>query len=136
MYRPPPFVHTKLFVVDDYYAHIGTANMDPRSLRLNFELVLEVYDRKFISMLSEHIIDCRERSKQVTLAEIDLTSSAGPHKGFTGLVIVSISLIKNTHNIDLKYKIHNDPGNGPQKKQGLGFYIKVIPVQWLVFLFA
>ena len=70
-YQPPPFVHTKLFVVDDYYAHIGTANMDPRSLRLNFELALEVYDREFISMLSEHIINCRERSKQVTLTEID-----------------------------------------------------------------
>ena len=70
-YQPPPFVHTKLFVVDDYYAHIGTANIDPRSLRLNFELALEVYDKKFVSLLSEHIINCREQSKQVNLAEID-----------------------------------------------------------------
>jgi len=34
-YQPPPFVHTKLFVVDDRYALIGSANMDSRSLRLN-----------------------------------------------------------------------------------------------------
>jgi cardiolipin synthase len=70
-YQPSPFVHTKLFVVDDYYAHIGTANMDSRSLRLNFELALEVYDTEFISLISEHIIKCRDQSKEITLAEID-----------------------------------------------------------------
>ena len=70
-YQPGPFVHTKLFVVDNYYAHIGTANMDSRSLRLNFELALEVYDQELVSLLSEHIARCREQSKQITLAEID-----------------------------------------------------------------
>lgn len=70
-YQPPPFVHTKLFVVDDYYAHIGTANMDPRSLRLNFELAVEVFDRDFISLLSSHITGCINVSKQASLSEID-----------------------------------------------------------------
>lgn len=70
-YQPPPFVHTKLFIVDDYYAHIGTANMDPRSLRLNFELALEVYDKDFVSRLSKHFVDCRKKSKEVTFTEID-----------------------------------------------------------------
>ena len=70
-YQPGPFVHTKLMVVDDYYAHIGTANMDSRSLRLNFELALEVYDEEFIAVLAEHIVKCREQSKRITLAEMD-----------------------------------------------------------------
>ena len=70
-YQPPPFVHTKLFVVDDYYAHIGTANMDPRSLRLNFEIVMEVFDREFVTLISGHMGKCREQSKQITLTEID-----------------------------------------------------------------
>lgn len=70
-YQPPPFIHTKLFVVDDYYAHVGTANMDPRSLRLNFELALEVYDREFVSLLEEHFVNSRELSRQITLSEID-----------------------------------------------------------------
>lgn len=70
-YQPPPFVHTKLFIVDDYYAHIGTANMDSRSLRLNFEIALEVYDKELVSQLGKHFINCREMSRQVTLAEID-----------------------------------------------------------------
>ncbi|NLD37753.1 MAG: cardiolipin synthase [Desulfatiglans sp.] len=70
-YQPPPFVHTKLFVVDDLYAMIGTANMDARSLRLNFELAVEVYDREFTENISEHIIDRIKISREVTLAEMD-----------------------------------------------------------------
>ena len=70
-YQPPPFVHSKLFIVDDYYAHIGTANMDSRSLRLNFELALEVYDREFVSLLSAHFLNCMKHSRSINLAEID-----------------------------------------------------------------
>ena len=46
-YQPPPFAHSKLFVVDDQYGLIGSPNIDPRSLRLNFELAVEIYDRQF-----------------------------------------------------------------------------------------
>jgi len=70
-YQPPPFVHTKLLVVDDYYAQIGTANMDSRSLRLNFELVVEIFDELFVSTISEHILKCREKSTKVKLEEMD-----------------------------------------------------------------
>jgi cardiolipin synthase len=41
---PPPFVHSKLMVVDGGWSLIGSANLDPRSFRLNFEFDLEVYD--------------------------------------------------------------------------------------------
>ncbi|MBN1906652.1 MAG: cardiolipin synthase [Deltaproteobacteria bacterium] len=70
-YEPPPFVHTKLFVVDDSYAMIGTANMDARSLRLNFELAVEVYDMAFTGKISGHIIDRIKVSREATLAEMD-----------------------------------------------------------------
>jgi len=70
-YQPPPFVHTKLFVVDDQYALIGSANIDPRSLRLNFELAVEVYDSQFAGTVSEHIQRCRERSQEVLLEDVD-----------------------------------------------------------------
>lgn len=40
----PPFDHGKLFLVDDAWALIGSANWDPRSLRLNFEFGVECYD--------------------------------------------------------------------------------------------
>ena len=44
--QPPPFDHTKLLLVDDYYVLMGSTNLDPRSLKLNFELCVEVYDRR------------------------------------------------------------------------------------------
>ena len=40
----PPFDHTKLMIVDETWTLVGSANWDPRSLRLNFEYNLECYD--------------------------------------------------------------------------------------------
>jgi len=39
----PPMVHAKTMVVDQDLAIVGTANLDNRSLRLNFEVVVAVY---------------------------------------------------------------------------------------------
>ena len=41
-YQAPPFCHSKLICIDDDYTLIGSANLDSRSLRLNFELGIEV----------------------------------------------------------------------------------------------
>ncbi|AJE02023.1 cardiolipin synthase [Geobacter pickeringii] len=70
-YQPPPFVHTKLLVVDGLWSLIGSANLDPRSLRLNFELNLEIYDREFAGTLGRHFSEVRGRAREVTLAEMD-----------------------------------------------------------------
>jgi len=45
--RRPPFMHAKALLVDDTVAIVGTANMDARSLRLNYETNLAVYDETF-----------------------------------------------------------------------------------------
>jgi cardiolipin synthase A/B len=70
-YHPPPFVHSKLLLVDDDWALVGTANLDPRSLRLNFEFSLEVWDRGFVAQLGQHHQRCWEAAREVTLAELD-----------------------------------------------------------------
>ncbi|MBT1073801.1 cardiolipin synthase [Geobacter grbiciae] len=70
-YQPPPFVHTKLFIVDGLWSLIGSANLDPRSLRLNFELNLEVYDREFAGTLTKHVADVLARSREVSLEQMD-----------------------------------------------------------------
>lgn len=70
-YQPPPFVHSKLFIVDDFYVQLGSANMDPRSLRLNFELALEVFDRSLVLELAGFVESCLARSREVSLAEMD-----------------------------------------------------------------
>lgn len=70
-YQPPPFVHTKLLLVDGLWSLIGSANLDPRSLRLNFELNMEVYDRQSTGLLESHFAAVLSRSKEVTLEEMD-----------------------------------------------------------------
>jgi cardiolipin synthase len=70
-FQPPPFVHSKLMLIDDEYALVGSANFDPRSLRLNFEFNVEIFDNKSVNELIDHFDHCRENSRQVTLAEVD-----------------------------------------------------------------
>ncbi|MFU8814571.1 MAG: phospholipase D-like domain-containing protein [Pseudomonadales bacterium] len=70
-YQPAPFVHSKLLLVDDGYAQIGSANLDPRSLRLNFELTLEIYDRPLVAQLHEHYAAARARAEEIHLADVD-----------------------------------------------------------------
>jgi cardiolipin synthase len=70
-YQPPPFNHSKLFLVDDCYGQIGSANLDPRSLRLNFEMVVEFYDQQLIASLTRHVQDTIQISKEETLEQVD-----------------------------------------------------------------
>jgi cardiolipin synthase len=69
--QPPPFVHTKLLMVDRHYVQVGSANIDPRSLRLNFELVVEVYDRPLAAEIDAHFESARRTSREITLEELD-----------------------------------------------------------------
>ena len=71
LYQPPPFVHTKLLLVDGVWSLIGSANLDPRSLRLNFEFDLEVYDREFTELLERDFEETTAVSREVTLAEVE-----------------------------------------------------------------
>jgi cardiolipin synthase A/B len=68
---PPPFDHTKLMVVDNLAAFVGSSNWDPRSLRLNFEFNLECYDVELARALTE-IAQAKIRSaRQVSLADLN-----------------------------------------------------------------
>jgi cardiolipin synthase len=66
---PPPFDHSKLMTVDGEWSLIGSANWDMRSLRLNFELTVEIYDKDLAARLAA-IIDSR-CVQPITLEEID-----------------------------------------------------------------
>jgi cardiolipin synthase len=74
--QPPPFVHTKLLVVDGTWSLIGSANLDPRSLRLNFEFDVEAYDPGLAARLGAHIDDTIARSHELTLEAVDARSTA------------------------------------------------------------
>ena len=66
--QPPPFDHTKLLLVDDYYVLMGSTNLDPRSLKLNFELCVEVYDRRLNETLRRRM---DRRVAQARAVELD-----------------------------------------------------------------
>ena len=48
---PAPFNHSKLMSIDGLWALVGSANWDVRSLRLNFELDLEVYHSGMVQQI-------------------------------------------------------------------------------------
>ncbi|WP_019377184.1 cardiolipin synthase [Virgibacillus halodenitrificans] len=47
------FIHAKTLVVDDTTASVGTANIDPRSFKLNFEVNAFLYDEKTAEQLRD-----------------------------------------------------------------------------------
>ena len=75
------FVHAKTMVVDGVFSSVGTANMDYRSFKINFEVNALIYDKKISNELKtffqDDIKDCEKldleswqnRSKRTKLIE-------------------------------------------------------------------
>ena len=67
----PPFDHSKMMVVDSAWSLVGSANWDPRSLRLNFEYDVECYSAEFARRL-DAIIDAKiATGRPLQLAELE-----------------------------------------------------------------
>jgi cardiolipin synthase len=71
---PPPFDHSKVFVVDECWSLVGSTNWDPRSLRLNFEFNVECYDTELARTLAAWFDEQLLQSHETTLAEVDARS--------------------------------------------------------------
>ena len=69
--QEPPFSHAKLFVIDGRYAHVGSVNVDTRSLRLNFEVAVEVYDQGFCGDLAGYIARCAASVPALTAQSVE-----------------------------------------------------------------
>lgn len=67
---PGPFDHSKLVVVDERWVLFGSANVDPRSLRLNFELMVEAYDEALGRECDALVRSRIATARRVTLEEI------------------------------------------------------------------
>lgn len=70
-YTPPPFDHSKLMLVDDRWALVGSSNWDARSLRLNFEFNVECYDAALASELGTLFAARRDAGREVLAEELD-----------------------------------------------------------------
>jgi len=64
------FDHSKLMVVDRQWCFIGSSNLDSRSLRLNFEIDLEVYDRRLAEQIEDRIDERLATAEQMTLESL------------------------------------------------------------------
>lgn len=63
-YRPT-MLHAKILTVDDLVACVGSANLDPRSLRQNEEANLIVLDPDVVALLDRHFAQDLQQSKRV-----------------------------------------------------------------------
>jgi len=69
-YQAPPFDHSKLLVIDQRYCQVGSANLDARSLRLNFELTVEIYDEVLGKQLSEQIKQDKQNAEELSQEQL------------------------------------------------------------------
>ena len=67
--REPPFLHAKAIVADGAYAMLGSANLDYRSLHLNFETNVEVGDPAFARKVRRQVEREIAESREVGLEE-------------------------------------------------------------------
>ncbi|QTU82624.1 cardiolipin synthase [Carnobacteriaceae bacterium zg-C25] len=62
------FLHSKVLVIDDAIASVGTANFDIRSFVLNFEMNVFIYDKHVASQLVEQFNEDKKKSIKGTPA--------------------------------------------------------------------
>lgn len=63
------FIHTKSVLTDCCCASVGTCNMDVRSLDINFENQLFIYDRKITAAFAEQFERDMESCRELTISE-------------------------------------------------------------------
>lgn len=63
------FIHSKSLLVDDLCASVGTANLDIRSMELNFEVNAFIYDKDVIKDLRKDFEEDLYRSELIKLEE-------------------------------------------------------------------
>ena len=63
------FMHQKVFLIDSQCAAVGTANLDNRSFRLNFEITLLNFDSLFIQDIETMLSNDFARSQPATMED-------------------------------------------------------------------
>ncbi len=61
------FLHSKVFIMDDFVSSVGTANLDIRSFKLNFEVNAFIYDDITNLKLTEQFYKDLEDCKEITI---------------------------------------------------------------------
>jgi cardiolipin synthase len=67
--RKPPFIHGKAMVIDGEVAIVGSTNMDSRSLKLNYETNLAIFDSLFAERLRFVIQDDLDHADEIEYSQ-------------------------------------------------------------------
>jgi cardiolipin synthase len=65
----PGFIHAKTFLCDDIVATVGTANVDYRSMYMQYECGVWMCGCKTIRDIKADILSVIEKSKEITIEE-------------------------------------------------------------------
>lgn len=74
----PGFLHQKVWLIDDHTAAIGTANLDNRSMRLNFEVTMLMFGKEFAKEVESMLEDDFAESELASADEY--TQSSLPYR--------------------------------------------------------
>ncbi len=64
------FLHQKVMLIDNRLASVGTANLDNRSFRLNFEITAFSTDRKFVDEVEAMLVTDFSRAREAKVEDI------------------------------------------------------------------
>jgi cardiolipin synthase len=70
----PGFLHAKTFLIDGNVSGVGTANLDNRSFRLNFEVTGIVVDESFAAEVEQMFLADFASAQKMTAADVDSRS--------------------------------------------------------------
>ncbi|HSQ33368.1 MAG TPA: cardiolipin synthase, partial [Peptostreptococcaceae bacterium] len=65
------FIHSKVIIIDNKLASIGSANMDLRSFMLNFEVNAFLYDEKTVKYVTNDFNEDLRNSEEITMEKYD-----------------------------------------------------------------
>jgi cardiolipin synthase len=65
----PQILHAKIFVLDDI-VYVGSANLDPRSLRINYEVMLRIRDVSFARIARSQFESDLTHSRPITIEDL------------------------------------------------------------------
>ena len=70
------FLHEKVMLIDDGVATVGTANVDNRSFRLNFEITTVIADQEFAAQVEQMFVEDFSKSREMKKGAFDNRNAA------------------------------------------------------------
>ncbi|MDD5456070.1 MAG: cardiolipin synthase [Candidatus Margulisbacteria bacterium] len=70
VYNPHRFIHSKVITVDGVFATIGSANVDQRSMNINFEINALIYNSQVVNKLNMDFLEDIKNSTKINSIDI------------------------------------------------------------------